>query len=949
MTDIRNAKAQEEEDKRVQAEIVNIQRQFADHQHLSGYQRKKYICKLLYIYLLGHSKVEFGFMESIELLSSNVFSEKQIGYMAVQFFISNNQDLLLTVINSLRHDLESNNTDFVCLALHCIATLGEQTIADNLIDDVFKILRSPTLEPLLKKKASLALLKLIQVSPYLILDRNQSWISRLIAFMDDEDLGFAQSVTSTVTFVAYQDPKLCAQCIPSVTKRLSALIIEEKCSPDYLYYGIPAPWFTVKLLNLIELLIADTTEVEIDNVSLTSLKRIVSTAIAKSIDKRNVNKQQQFKNAQSSVLFSAISLGARLDPSSEATSDAINALGELTFSTETNTRYLALDALIKVTSRGGPSAVSATYGHLSKILALLKDRDISIRRKSLDLLYTICDSSSVENICSELLAYLSQSDYLMRGEIAIKIAVLAEKYATEATWYITTSIKLISLAGLQLADEVWERTIQIIVNNEKIQPLALRTVIRQLKMKNFPESIVKISSFLIGEYGYLVDSTVPPDTQFELLIDKYYFCSFLTRNMLLSCFLKMYIRYETLRPQIMDIFQSETLSTDSEIQQRAVEYLRLVSRDDGLMLAKEVVQQLPPFLNNVSPLISRLGNVKDAKDFAKDSSVSAKISKMPLPLPPMPRRARAPTNTSLKSLTPQLTSDSSSRFSAYFTQSSTDNLTFSNTSNDLRSVTPIDEFKKNALYLSSGWEEGYYRLIHFDQGIFFENSLLKIIYRCKKDKNRLHFQLTYSNKSPVALTGFNVSVASYPGLDSPYAISTSEIPETHIAVLGKSTHVFDCIIRSVFDDTQVPLLNISFMSGTLTQLRLRLPIVLMKSLNLAPISSAQDFFRRWQQIGLLGAEGETQRIFTVGHRHNHVSLVRLVERLGFSVLENVDNNLDNVVSAGILRTLKGNSGCLMRLEPDDQGRQFRLTLRCTAPGVSKILTSTMVDLFEHGF
>lgn len=38
---------------------------------------QKYICKLLFIFLLGHD-IDFGHMEAVNLLSSNKYTEKQI-------------------------------------------------------------------------------------------------------------------------------------------------------------------------------------------------------------------------------------------------------------------------------------------------------------------------------------------------------------------------------------------------------------------------------------------------------------------------------------------------------------------------------------------------------------------------------------------------------------------------------------------------------------------------------------------------------------------------------------------------------------------------------------------------------------------------------------------------------------------------------------------------------
>ena len=44
---------------------------------LDGYQKKKYVCKLVFIFLLGND-IDFGYQEAVNLLSSSKFSEKQI-------------------------------------------------------------------------------------------------------------------------------------------------------------------------------------------------------------------------------------------------------------------------------------------------------------------------------------------------------------------------------------------------------------------------------------------------------------------------------------------------------------------------------------------------------------------------------------------------------------------------------------------------------------------------------------------------------------------------------------------------------------------------------------------------------------------------------------------------------------------------------------------------------
>ena len=55
----------------------NVHLFLSGDKQLDGYQKKKYVCKLLFIFLLGHD-IDFGHMEAVNLLSSNKYTEKQI-------------------------------------------------------------------------------------------------------------------------------------------------------------------------------------------------------------------------------------------------------------------------------------------------------------------------------------------------------------------------------------------------------------------------------------------------------------------------------------------------------------------------------------------------------------------------------------------------------------------------------------------------------------------------------------------------------------------------------------------------------------------------------------------------------------------------------------------------------------------------------------------------------
>ena len=141
IADLRNARARDLEEKRINKELANIREKFRDG-NLSGYHRKKYVCKLLYIYILGWN-VDFGHLEAVNLVSAKKFSEKQIGYLAVTLFFHEQHELLHLVVNSIRKDLMDHNELNNCLALHAIANVGGREMGEALSGDVHRLLISP--------------------------------------------------------------------------------------------------------------------------------------------------------------------------------------------------------------------------------------------------------------------------------------------------------------------------------------------------------------------------------------------------------------------------------------------------------------------------------------------------------------------------------------------------------------------------------------------------------------------------------------------------------------------------------------------------------------------------------------------------------------------------------------------------------------------------------------
>jgi AP-2 complex subunit alpha len=71
ISDIRACQNREAEARRVDKELAKIRAKFGDEKKaLSAYDRKKYVWKLLYIYMLGYD-VEFGHKQACDLIPAS--------------------------------------------------------------------------------------------------------------------------------------------------------------------------------------------------------------------------------------------------------------------------------------------------------------------------------------------------------------------------------------------------------------------------------------------------------------------------------------------------------------------------------------------------------------------------------------------------------------------------------------------------------------------------------------------------------------------------------------------------------------------------------------------------------------------------------------------------------------------------------------------------------------
>lgn len=914
ISDIRNCKSKEAEIKRINKELANIRSKFKGDKTLDGYQKKKYVCKLLFIFLLGHD-IDFGHMEAVNLLSSNKYSEKQIGYLFISVLVNTNSDLIKLIIQSIKNDLQSRNPIHVNLALQCIANIGSKDMAEAFGTEIPKLLVSGDTMDVVKQSAALCLLRLFRKCPEII--PGGEWTSRIIHLLNDPHMGVVTAATSLIDALVKKNPDEYKGCVTLAVARLSRIVTASYTDlQDYTYYFVPAPWLSVKLLRLLQNYTPPSEEPGVRGRLSECLETIFNKA-----QEPPKSKKVQHSNAKNAVLFEAISLIIHNDSEPNLLVRACNQLGQFLSNRETNLRYLALESMCHLaTSEFSHEAVKKHQEVV--ILSMKMEKDVSVRQQAVDLLYAMCDKTNAEEIVQEMLAYLETADYSIREEMVLKVAILAEKYATDFTWYVDVILNLIRIAGDYVSEEVWYRVIQIVINREEVQGYAAKTVFEALQAPTCHENMVKVGGYILGEFGNLIagDTRSSPQVQFQLLHSKYHLCSAATRALLLSTYIKLVNLFPEIKNRVQEVFRADSnlRSADVELQQRASEYLQLSIVASSDVLAT-VLEEMPAFPERESSILAVLKKKKPGR--IPDDSV--RDSKSPQPANAAPTAIINSTNN------------------------------INNSSADLLGLsTPPGTIAPPAgnglldvlgdLYTNKGTpstaQNNIKKFLFKNNGVLFENDLIQIGVKSEFRQNLGRIGLFYGNK-----TQFHIENV-HPELHWTDMHKLNVQMKPMEPVLKAGTQIQQMLTAECIEDyLDAPSMSVSFMYNNVPQkITLKLPLTLNKFFEPTEMNG-ESFFARWKNLG--GDQQRAQKIFKAQGSIDLASTRTKLAGFGMQLLDGIDPNPDNFVLAGIVHTRVQQVGCLMRLEPNKQAQMYRLTVRSSKESVSQEICDLLADQF----
>ncbi|KAE8646898.1 AP-2 complex subunit alpha-1 [Cucumis sativus] len=955
ISDIRNCQNKEQERLRVDKELGNVRTRFKNEKGLTPYEKKKYVWKMLYIYMLGYD-VDFGHMEAVSLISAPKYPEKQVGYIVTSCLLNENHDFLRLAINTVRNDIIGRNETFQCLALTMVGNIGGREFAESLAPDVQKLLISSSCRPLVRKKAALCLLRLYRKNPDVV--NIDGWADRMAQLLDERDLGVLTSSMSLLVALVSNNHDSYWSCLPKCVKILERLARNQDIPQEYTYYGIPSPWLQVKTMRALQYF--PTIE---DPNTRRSLFEVLQRILMGTDVVKNVNKN----NASHAVLFEALALVMHLDAEKEMMSQCVALLGKFIAVREPNIRYLGLENMTRMLMVTDVQDIIKR--HQAQIITSLKDPDISIRRRALDLLYGMCDVSNAKDIVEELLQYLSTAEFAMREELSLKAAILAEKFAPDLSWYVDVILQLIDKAGDFVSDDIWFRVVQFVTNNEDLQSYAAIKAREYLDKPAIHETMVKVSAYLLGEFGHLLARRPGYSAKelFRIIHEKLPTVSTSSIPILLSTYAKILMHTQPpdqeLQNQIWGIFNKYESCIDVEIQQRAVEYLALSKKGEALM---DILAEMPKFPERQSALIKKAEDTE--ADTAEQSAIKLRAQQQSsnalvltdqrpvngtptssqLTLVKVPNMSSYPDSTDhelsqtngtlskvdssppepdlLGDLLGPLAIEGPPSAVAQAPQSVMSNVDGVPNAVESGAIVPVGE-QTNSVQPIGNISERFHALCMKDSGVLYEDPYIQIGIKAewRAHLGRLVLFLGNKNISPLA---FVKAIILSP---SNLKMELSLVPDT---IPPRAQVQCPLEVINVHPSRDVAVLDFSYKFGNdLVNVKLRLPAVFNKFLQ--PISvSAEEFFPQWRSLS--GPPLKLQEVVRGVKPLLLLEMANLFNSLRLMVCPGLDPNPNNLVASTTFYSESTQAMlCLVRIETDPADRtQLRMTVASGDPTVT---------------
>lgn len=433
------------------------------------------IAKLTYLQMLGYDISWAGF-NIIEVMSSNKFTLKRIGYLAASQSFHCDSELLMLTTNMIRKELNSQNQYESGLALTSLSCYISADLARDLSNDVLTLLNST--KPYIRKKAVLMMYKVFLKYP----DALRPAFPRLKEKLEDPDPGVQSAAVNVVCELARKNPKNYLSLAPVFFKLMTTSTNN---------------WMLIKIIKLFGALTP--LEPRLGKKLIEPLTNLIHSTSAMSLLYECIN----------TVIAVLISISSGMPNHAASIQLCVQKLRILIEDSDQNLKYLGLLAMSKIL-KTHPKSVQA---HKDLILQCMEDKDESIRLRALDLLYGMVSKKNLMEIVKKLMVHMDRAEGTMyRDELLSKIILICSQnnyqFITNFEWYVTVLVELAQMEfGSKQGHVIAAQLMDVSIRVQAIRSFAVAEMAQLLEVYSsstqfsIMQDVLYAAAWLCGEFA----------------------------------------------------------------------------------------------------------------------------------------------------------------------------------------------------------------------------------------------------------------------------------------------------------------------------------------------------------------------------------------------------------------------------------------------------------------
>merc|ERR1719199_1775661 len=468
----------------------------------------------------------------------------------------------------MQRDLNSPNHLEVCAALTAVCRLVNIEMIPAMQPLIFKLLSHA--QDVVRKKAIVTVHRFYELVPDTVMDQ-KDLVRKVLCDPDPSVMGASLHILFEL---AKSNPAASKDLVPSFVSILKQ-ITEHRLPRDFDYHRMPAPWLQVKLLSILGQL---------------------GTADQKASEQMYEILQECMRRADSGVnvgyaiIYECVKCITRIYPDHGLLELAASNISRFISSENHNLKYLGVTGLAQIVQ------VNASYAaeHQMVVVDCLEDPDDTLKRKTLDLLFRMTNPQNVTVVVDKLTFHLRTSvDTHLRRELVQRITSLAERFAPNNEWYVSTMNDVFELGGDLVPAETAYNLMRLVAEgtgedeaaDQQFRTFAVNTYLKLLEKSTLSDVLVQVIAWVLGEYARLASVD---GYSLEDIVDLLAECverpseDGATRGYLVNALMKLVGQNVLQNSSVNAVIKSYRSSRLTDLQQRCYEFEQL-RQSPGLM------------------------------------------------------------------------------------------------------------------------------------------------------------------------------------------------------------------------------------------------------------------------------------------------------------------------------------------------------------------------------